>query len=143
MANYYNPYQNQIYNPYYNNMQYQQPIQQVQQLVQPTIQQGGYIPVSSEKEAVDYLVAQGTSVTFIDGKNQKMYVKTRGFSPVEQPSFKRYNLVEITESEITPETEKASNSIECAEKGEIEAIKGEIQHIKKELKKINEVKTDE
>jgi hypothetical protein len=139
MANYYNPYQNNpMYNPYLM-QQYQQPIQQQQ----PTIQQGGFIPVSSEKEAVDYLVAQGTSVTFIDGKNQKMYVKTRGFSPVEQPSFKRYNLVEITESEITPEKEQTSNSIEYAEKGEIEALKGEIQHIKDDIKKLSEDKDNE
>lgn len=140
MANYYNPYMNYYNNPY---MQYQQPIQQVQQPVQPAIQQGGFIPVSSEKEAVDYLVAQGTSVTFIDGKNQKMYVKTRGFSPVEQPSFKRYNLVEITENELTPEKEQASNSIEHAEKGEIEALRSEIEQIKDDIKKLNEVKTDE
>lgn len=140
MANY-NAYNNQMFNPYVMNVpQYQQQIQQMQQ---PIIQQGGFIPVSSEKEAVDYLVAQGTSVTFIDGKNQKMYVKTRGFSPVEQPSFKRYNLVEITESELTPENEKPSNSIEYAEKSEIEAIKGEIKRINGEIKKLSEVKADE
>lgn len=124
---YYNNYPilNQNY-PYGN---FQQPIQQVQQPVQPTIQQGGFIPVSSEKEAFDYLVAQGTSVTFIDGKNSKMYVKTRGFSPVEQPIFKRYNLVEIAESENTPEQEKATPVIEYAEKSEIEALRGEIKRI--------------
>jgi len=140
MANYYNPYQNNpMYNPYFNNMQYQQPMQQQQ----PTIQQGGFIPVSSEKEAAEYLVAQGTSVTFIDGNNKRMYVKTRGFSPVEQPSFKRYELVELTDGETTQETKKETPIIEYAEKGEIKALRGEIEHIKEELKKINEVKTDE
>jgi hypothetical protein len=140
MANY-NAYNNPMFNPYAVNIpQYQQPIQQMQQ---PIIQQGGFIPVSSEKEAMEYLVAQGTSVTFIDGKNQKMYVKTRGFSPVEQPSFKRYNFVEITDGELTPENEKPNNSIEYAEKSEIEALKGEIEHIKNNIKKLNEVKIDE
>lgn len=140
MANYYNPYQNNpMYNPYYNIPQYQQNVQQQQ----PTIQQGGFIPVSSEKEAMDYLVAQGTSVTFIDGKNQKMYVKTRGFSPVEQPSFDEYDIIKVVKGDITPKTEKATPIKEYAEKCEIERINGELERIKKELKKINEVKSDE
>lgn len=140
MANYYNPYQNNpMYNPYLM-QQYQQPIQQQ---TQPTIQNGGFVPVASEKEAMDYLVAQGTSVTFIDGKNSKLYVKTRGFSPLEQPSFKRYNLVEVAESDITPVEQKATPVKEYAEKSEIERLNGEIKRIKGEIKKLSEAKDDE
>jgi hypothetical protein len=134
MANYYNPYQNNpMYNPYLM-QQYQQPIQQQQ--TQPTIQQGGFVPVASEKEAMDYLVAQGTSVTFIDGKNSKLYVKTRGFSPLEQPAFKRYNLVEVTENDITPVEEKTTPVKEYAEKSEIKPIYGEIDSIKAQIEKL-------
>lgn len=148
MANYYNPYQNNpMYNPYLM-QQYQQPIQQQQ--TQPTIQQGGFVPVASEKEAMDYLVAQGTSVTFIDGKNSKLYVKTRGFSPLEQPSFKRYNLVEVTEADITPVEEKATPIKDYAEKSEltalqneITALRGKIKTINGEIKKLSEGKDDE
>lgn len=131
MANYYNPYQNQMYNPYFNNVQPQ------------TIQQGGFVPVSSEKEAMDYLVAQGTSVTFIDGKNKKMYIKERGFSPVEQPVFKRYDLVEIVDDEIERESEKESSFKGFVKKDEIEALKHKIEYIESQIKRLNEVKTDE
>ena len=67
----YNPYLN--YNPLYNGftnpvmpqnnpnvMNNNQPVQQQQ------VQNGGVVIVQNAKEAQDYLVANGTSVTFID-----------------------------------------------------------------------------
>lgn len=137
MANYY-PYGNGMYNNYMANIpQYQQ--QPIQQPQQQTIQQGGYVPVSSEKEAMDYLVAQGTSVTFIDWTNLKAYLKTRGFSPVEQPIFKRYNLVEETENEIKEEPNK---EVEYAQKADLAALQGEFNKLKEQIQKLSKPKKE-
>lgn len=130
---------NGMYNPYTANY----PQNYSQNYTQPTIQHGGFVNVQSEKEAMEYPIANGTSLTFIDGVHMKLYVKTKGFSSLDQPIFKKYNIVEVAESKNTPEQEQTSNSIEYAEKGEIEAIKDEIQHIKDDIKKLSEVKTDE
>jgi len=123
---YYNPYGNGMYNNY---PQYQQPQQQ-------TIQQGGYVLVSSEKEAMDYLVAQGTSVTFIDWTNLKVYLKTRGFSPLEQPIFKSYNLVEKTDND-TPTVE-----VEYAQKEDLTALQGEFNKLKEQIQKLSKPKKE-
>jgi len=131
---YYN--QNPMYNPYYNvnnPLVQQQPIQQPQQ---QTIQQGGYVLVSSEKEAMDYLVAQGTSVTFIDWTNLKVYLKTRGFSPLEQPIFKSYNLVEKTDND-TPTVE-----VEYAQKEDLTALQGEFNKLKEQIQKLSKPKKE-
>lgn len=129
MANYYNPYQ---FNPYAVNVpQYQQPIQQVQQ--QTTVQQGGYINVSSEQEAINYPIAPNTSLIFIDWSNKKVYEKTKGISPSDVPMMKVYNLTDVTKGEIKPEQEKPTNNIEYAEKSEIKAIYSEIDGIKAQL----------
>lgn len=135
MANYYNPYQ---FNPYAVNVPQYQPQQQ-------TIQQGGFVPVSNEKEAFEYPVAQGTSVTFIDGNNQKMYIKTRGFSPMEKPSFRKYNLVEVTDGNIQTKQEQPTNLTQYVEKVEFDALKDEFEAFKSEFSKPKkkEVKKDE
>ena len=130
MANYYNPYQ---FNPYVANIpQYQQPIQQAQ----PTIQQGGYINVSSEQEAINYPIAPNTSLIFIDWSNKKVYEKTKGISPSDVPMMKVYNLTDVTKGEIKPEQNKPINNIEYAEKSEIKAIYGEIDSIKAQIEKL-------
>lgn len=130
MANYYNPYQ---FNPYAVNIpQYQQPIQQAQ----PTIQQGGYINVSSEQEAINYPIAPNTSLIFIDWSNKKVYEKTKGISPSDVPMMKKYNLKDITEGEKQSKNEETANNIEYAEKSEIKAIYGEIDSIKAQIEKL-------
>jgi len=129
MANYFNPYQ---FNPYAVNVpQYQQPIQQ-----QQTVQQGGYINVSSEQEAINYPIAPNTSLIFIDWSNKKVYEKTKGISPSDVPMMKVYNLTDVTKGEIKPEHTKPTKDIEYAEKSEIKAIYGEIDGIKAQIEKL-------
>lgn len=106
------------YNNYYP--QYYQP---------NTIQNGGLVYVQSEKEALEYLIANGTSVTFIDPQNMKLYIKTKGFSALDQPVFKKYNLVETSDenAETTP--------VDYVSKEDLESIISDIKYLKKQLKK--------
>lgn len=92
----------QTYNPYtpYNPYQpmYQQPFQQVtqpvaQQQTPQTIQNGGFVSVRSEMEARSYPVAPGNSITFKNENEPYVYVKTKGFSQLEEPVFERFRLV--------------------------------------------------
>jgi hypothetical protein len=119
------------YFPYPNYPNYPQPIQQTQQ-----IQNGGIVNVKSAQDAMDYIVAQGTSVTFIDSGNMKLYVKTRSFSPMEQPVFEEYDIVKKT-SEIKPKAPQEQPIIEYAEKAEIEALKGRLSALEDKFNKPN------
>lgn len=76
----------------------QQAMQPVQQNVQPQIQNGGFISVRSEAEAKNYPVAPGGSVTFIDENAPYCYTKSVGFSQLDRPTFKRFRLVEESDS---------------------------------------------
>ena len=107
-----------MYQPYYTpypQMQqpitqaYQQPTQQPvqQQNYQQTqqsvpIQNGGFAIVRSEQEARDYLLAPGTFMTFKNENSQYMYEKSRTFSQLDAPTFKKFRLVE---EDDTPEVE--------------------------------------
>lgn len=136
MAN--NPYQQQYFysqmqqNPQYQ--QYQQQFQQPQQL-QPQIQNGGFVTVRSEEEARNYLVAQGTSVTFRDETAPFIYTKTRGFSPMEQPVFEKFRLVKENEP-VNDFQGEAKKDIDYAEKSEIKALQSEIDDIKDIIKNL-------
>jgi len=78
-----------MYNPYLN----QYPINNTAPMYsQP--QTNGLISVRSVQEAMNYPVAPGNSVTFKDEGQPYVYVKTMGFNQMEQPTFKRYRLVE-------------------------------------------------
>lgn len=74
-----------FYQPFYG---YQQPNQQ--------IQNGGFVSVRSQKEAWEYPIAPGNSVTFIDAVNKRCYIKTKDYSPFKEPDFEIYRLVQET-----------------------------------------------
>ena len=74
------------YNPYY--FPYQAPQQQ----------NSSFISVRSIEEAFNWPVAPGNSITFKDENNPFVYTKTKGFSPLEQPTFERYRLVKVEET---------------------------------------------
>lgn len=123
----YFPYGQQSYLPQQQMAPVQQPIQQAP--VQPQIQNGGYVNVQSEQEARDYLVAQGTSVTFINQPEKMMYEKIRGFSSMEAPTFKKYKIIELKDENTADGTEPISN-IEYVEKADFEALKKEVEALK-------------
>lgn len=92
-----------------------------------SIQNGGVINVQSEQEARDYLIAQGTSVTFINGNDKKVYVKTKGFSALDVPTFEVYNLVkDEAHSEATTDAP-------FVQKHEFEALKADFNAFKERM----------
>lgn len=116
--NYYQPYYQQ-YQPYSSNQQPQQ------------IQNGGFVSVRSAQEAFNYPVALGNSVTFKDETAPFIYVKTRGFSQLEEPVFEQFQLVKVdnAQKQETAQTETA----EYALKSDVLALKEEIDFLKKKV----------
>lgn len=136
MPNYYSPYQ-QMYQPnYFQNTTPQQSTPATTQ-----IQNGGFVSVRNENEARNYPIAYGNSVTFKDENAPYIYVKTMGFSQLDNPVFDKYRLVK--EQPVVPE-----NGVENSEsyklsyeelKAEIEAIKEQIEALKERVDNMNNV----
>lgn len=135
------------YNPYINAYQpYQQMQPQAQTVQQPQIQNGGFISVRSAQEAFNYPVALGNSVTFKDETAPFIYVKTRGFSQLEEPVFEQFQLVKVETQQKTAETVPITNEVEqkfdinnYALKSDLEALQSEINFLKK---KVSDLKLD-
>lgn len=117
--NYYQPYFQQ-YQPYSANQQPQQ------------IQNGGFVSVRSAQEAFNYPVALGNSVTFKDETAPYIYVKTRGFSQLEEPVFEQFQLVKVDNSQKMAEPEQIT-STEYALKSDLSALQQEIDLLKKKI----------
>ena len=113
--------------------QYQTP--NYQMTAQPQsmqIQNGGFVSVRSAQEAFNYPVALGNSVTFKDETAPYIYVKTRGFSQLEEPVFEQFQLVKVDNSQKATEPAQAA-STEYALKSDISALKEEIDLLKKKV----------
>lgn len=83
-------------NAYYP--QYQAQSMQAQTTQPPVNSMGGFIPVQNENEARMYRLAPGMSATFIDENAPYCYTKTEGVSQLDRPIFKRFRLVEETDT---------------------------------------------
>lgn len=124
--------------PNYSYPQYQPSFQNNFQMPQgnttpsPQIQNGGFISVRSAKEAFDYPVALGNSVTFKDETAPYIYVKTRGFSQLEEAIFEQFQLVKVDNSQKATEPAQATDT-EYALKSDISALKEEINLLKKKV----------
>lgn len=118
----YSPYYQQV-NPYQINQA--QPIQQNQV-------NSGFINVRSAQEAYNYPVAPGASVTFKDETAPFIYVKTRGFNQLEEPTFEQFQLVKVDNSQKAAEPAQTA-SPEYALKADITALQSEIDLIKKKV----------
>lgn len=144
----YNNYFPATYQPYQYPQQYQ--YQNFQQIPQPMnnyqgnmqqqpqqIQNGGFISVHNIQEAINYPVAPGNSVTFKDENSPYIYVKTKGFSQLEEPIFKKFRLIEESDTQpqesTTTVTEQAVNYADFAKQAEITALWGEIDALKKQI----------
>ena len=112
------------------------------------IQNGGFVSVRSAQEAFNYPVALGNSVTFKDETAPYIYVKTRGFSQLEEPVFEQFQLVKVNTAQKASETPvqaievREGNDTGYALKSdtaalwdEIEALKEEIDLLKKKVSK--------
>ena len=113
------------------NMQ-MQPMMQGQQMQgqqpQPQqIQNGGFVIVKDEKEAYEYPVAPGTSVTFIDEARKHLYIKTVGLNMFDKFEFRKFLITEET-VEAEQKAEKVSNHL-----GEIEDLRAGYEELKREI----------
>ena len=100
----------------------QQPVMQ-----QPVIQNGGVLAVKSRDEAFNFPVAYGTSVMFKLENQPFIFVKTMGFSQLEQPRFDTYKKVEEGDEGNTNESEGSK----------YDEIKSEISAIKEQIDILN------
>lgn len=116
--NYYQPYYQQ-YQPYSANQQPQQ------------IQNGGFVSVRSAQEAFNYPVALGNSVTFKDETAPYIYVKTRGFSQLEEPIFEQFQLVKVDNAQKQEAAQ--AETAEYALKSDVLTLKEEIDWLKKKV----------
>lgn len=138
----YQPYQYQQYPQYQN---FQQTPQQLPQMnnfqngnsSQMQIQNGGFVSVHSIQEAFNYPVAPGNSVTFKDENSPYIYVKTKGFSQLEEPIFKKFRLIEENDTQpeesTTTATEQAANYADFAKQTDVTALWSEIDALKKQI----------
>ena len=92
-----------------------------------TIQDGGLVSVRNEMEARTYPIQYGRSVMFKDESLPYIYVKTMGFSQLEQPKFEKFKLVkEEPEEEV---------KVAYAEQTEVDALRKELEALKESLEK--------
>ena len=113
--------------------QYQAPNYQMTAQPQPMqIQNGGFVSVRSAQEAFNYPVALGNSVTFKDETAPYIYVKTRGFSQLEEPIFEQFQLVKVDNSQKAAEPVQAT-STEYALRSDLTALQEEIDLLKKKV----------
>ena len=113
--------------------QYQAPNYQMTAQPQPMqIQNGGFVSVRSAQEAFNYPVALGNSVTFKDETAPYIYVKTRGFSQLEEPIFEQFQLVKVDNSQKAAEPEQTT-STEYALKSDLATLQEEIDWLKKKV----------
>lgn len=134
----YQPYQYQQYQQYPQYQNFQQVPQQYQNNMQPQqIQNGGFISVHNIQEAINYPVAPGNSVTFKDENSPYIYVKTKGFSQLEEPIFKKFRLIEESDTQpqesTTTVTEQAVNYADFAKQADVTALWSEIEMLKRQI----------
>lgn len=106
------------------------------------IQNGGFVSVRSAQEAFNYPVALGNSVTFKDETAPYIYVKTRGFSQLEEPVFEQFQLVKVNTAQKASETPVQAiealegNDTGYALKSDTAALWDEIEALKKRLSEL-------
>lgn len=120
MYDYNNPYG--YANPYMNRVANNQ------------VQTSGFITIPSERDARNYPVAYGNSVSFKDENLPYVYTKT-AISQMELPIFKKYRLVEETsEMPVNPvSNDKGMNLSDYVTKAEFDHFLKEFDALKKVL----------
>lgn len=105
---------------------YISPYQQIPQYSPQTQSAGNIIPVPSETVARNYPLAPGTSGTFINENEPYCYTKTMGLGQFDRPVFKRYRLVEETDTPQDTQTAPATTSTAESSTAIPEHIKADI-----------------
>jgi hypothetical protein len=132
MGYYYPNYQSQYSNQYQSQFPNQQP--------QMQIQNGGFLPVRSRQEAMNYPVAPGMSVTFKDESAPYIYTKTKGFNQFDEPVFDVYKLtkeempsVNVQEAHTDVFTNKTENVPQYALKSDFDALQKLVDILQNEM----------
>lgn len=120
------------------------PYQYPQMLQTPQAQNNNIISVRNEQEARNYPVAYGNSVTFKDESTPYIYTKTMGFSQLDKPVFKRYQLTEVVDDSVEKVEEKSTRSDSRVDniQEQIDALWKEINYLKKKRGGNNEHNAD-
>lgn len=125
------------YYPYQNNNPYQQQLIQQMQAQQSS---NNFVHVPSEDVARAYSVAPGGSVTFINDNAPYCYTKTVGFSQFDTPVFRKFRLVEETNSSEQSQAQKPQQDQTIPENpgvlSEIEALKTKVESLENRLNEL-------
>lgn len=140
MPNYFNPYQYPQQNFYPQPMQNNQPApmnvpQNIQQMPD-----NNFVPAPSEDFARNFPVGYGKSVNFKDENAPYIYVKTMGFSQLDNPVFEKYRLVK--EEPAMPQNGSGKSETYKLSydelKADIEEIRGQIRALQEDVKALQE-----
>lgn len=106
-----------------------------------TIQNGGFVSVTSEEEARRYPVAPGNSVTFKNENAPYVYTKTMGFSQLDRPLFEIYRLVkeEDTLNQISENKKSDDENKEYLSQEDLDPLVKDIKNIQTKIKTIDSV----
>ena len=120
--------QQQMPNPNVNQQQY-------------TIQNGGFVCVSSEEEARRYPVAPGNSVTFKNENAPYVYTKTMGFSQLDRPLFEIFRLVKEEDTSNQQEDKKVIENadIKYLSQEDLDPLVKDIKNMQTKIKQIDSV----
>ena len=132
------------YYPYQNNNPYQQQLIQQMQAQQSN---NNFVHVPSEDVARAYSVAPGGSVTFINDNAPYCYTKTVGFSQFDTPVFRKFRLVEETNSSEQPQAQKPQQDRIIPENpeilSEIETLKARVESLESRFNESKPVQQNE
>ena len=117
---------------YQQQMKQYQPIQQAQPVQQAPqqIQDGGFMVMPSEDAALKYPMAPGHSITFKIENQPLIIEKTMGFSKMEGPQIKYFDL---KERKNTLMEDRTPEKIDYALKTDLIEIKSEIEDLRKRI----------
>lgn len=106
---------------------------------QPQIQQSGFVSVRSTNEVESWPIAPGNSLTFyVEGNPPVIATKTKGFSQLEMPVIKYFDLTERQNRAQMPQNASASSEQAVADKVPAYALKTDLSVIWDEIKAIKE-----
>lgn len=97
------------------------------------------ISVRAEKEARDWPIAPGNSLTFIDESAGYVYTKT-SLNQFDRPKFVKYRLVREDAAEAANDSQQDSKTY--ALQSDVDAISGAVKEIKSELEHVRARLTD-
>lgn len=141
MPNYFNPYQ--YPQAQYPQNFYQQQIPNTQQPAQQSMQpmpESNFVPAPSEDFARNYPVGYGKSVNFKAENAPYIYVKTMGFSQLDNPIFEKYRLVKEEPTMPQNDVEKTETyKLSYDElKAQIDELRDQIRILQEDVKTLQE-----